>query len=138
MKSARCLLLITVLFALPSSAWAQGLDIKWGTSAAGSAGHRSMVNLASVLSRELPELRISMLPTPGAIVTVKGYATGQFDGYYGSDVAFYELANDTARFKGFKAQAKRTPVQSLWIYTTEVGAAVHARDRDRYRSWRDL
>ena len=139
MKSALRLSLIAVLLlALPAGGWAQTLDLKWGTSAAGSAGHRSMVNLASVLGRELPELRISMLPTPGAIVTVKGYATGQFDGYYGSDVAFYELANDTARFKGFKAQAKRMPVQSLWIYTTEVGAAVHARDRDKYKSWRDL
>jgi uncharacterized protein len=54
-----------------------------------------------MLGRELPELRISMLPTPGAIVSVKGYATGQFDGYCGSDVACYEMANDTARFKSF-------------------------------------
>jgi TRAP-type uncharacterized transport system substrate-binding protein len=89
-----------------------------------------------MLGRELPELRISMLPTPGAIVSVKGYATGQFDGYCGSDVAFYEMANDTARFKSFKAQAKRTPVQS--VYTTDVGVGIHARDRDRYRTWRDL
>jgi TRAP-type uncharacterized transport system substrate-binding protein len=134
----RLSLIAILLLAVPASGWAQSLDVKWGTSAAGSAGHRSMVNLASVLGRELPELRISVLPTPGAIVTVKGYATGQFDGYYGSDVAFYELANDISRFKGFKAQAKRMPVQSLWIFTTEVGAAIHARDRDRFKAWRDL
>ncbi|MGH7312809.1 MAG: TAXI family TRAP transporter solute-binding subunit, partial [Candidatus Rokuibacteriota bacterium] len=86
MKSVlRLSLIVVLLLALPAGGWAQTLDLKWGTSAAGSAGHRSMVNLASMLSRELPELRISMLPTPGAIVTVKGYATGQFDGYYGSD-----------------------------------------------------
>lgn len=77
-------------------------------------------------------------PTPGAIVSVKGFATGQFKGMYGSDVAFYELANDTARFKGFKDQVKNEPVQSMWIFTVEVGLGIHARDRDTIKSWSDL
>jgi TRAP-type uncharacterized transport system substrate-binding protein len=77
-------------------------------------------------------------PTPGAIVSVKGYATGQFEGYYGSDIAFYELANDIKRFKGFKSSKKRQPVQSFWVFTTDMGLAVHARDKDKYKSWKDV
>lgn len=113
-------------------------DISWGTSAVGSAGHRALVNLAAMLNREVPEYRIMVLPTPGAIVSVKGYATGEFDGYYGADIAFYELANDSHRFKGFKSQMKREPVQSFWAYTMEVGVGIHSKDADTFKKWGDL
>jgi hypothetical protein len=69
---------------------------------------------------------------------MKGYATGQFEGYYGADIGFYEYANDINRFKGFKASVKRPLVQSLWTYTIEVGTAVHSRDRAKFKGWSDL
>lgn len=116
----------------------QVTEIPWGTSAVGSAGHKALTNLATVLNREMKDYRVTVQPTPGAIATVKGYATGQFLGYYGADIAFYEYANDRDRFKGFKAQVKREPVQSFWLFTLEVGAAIHARDRDKIKQWRDL
>ena len=118
--------------------WAQVKEIPWGTSAVGSSGHRALVALADVLNREMPEYRITVQPTPGAIVSVKGYATGQFEGYYGADIAFYELANDIKRFKGFKQNIKRQPVQSFWTYTVEMGTAIHVRDRNKIKSWHDL
>src|SRR5690606_13491258 len=120
------------------AAAAQTKDLAWGASAVGSSGHRSLVTLAEFFSREIPDYRITVQPTPGAIISVKGYATGQFAGFYGSDVAFYELANDTNRFKGFKAHMKRQPMQSMWVFTTEVGVGIHARDRDKFKSWGDL
>jgi TRAP-type uncharacterized transport system substrate-binding protein len=119
------------------SAWSQK-DIRWATSAVGSAGHKSLVVLAELLNREMPKYRITVLPTPGAVVTVKGYATGQFDGYYGADIAFYELRNDARRFAGFKASMKRQPVQSFWTYTVEIGTAVHVRDKGKIKNWHDL
>jgi TRAP-type uncharacterized transport system substrate-binding protein len=122
----------------PAYAAAQGKEISWGTSAVGTSGHRALVSLAALLNRELKAYRINVLPTPGAIATVKGYATGQFDGYYGSDIAFHELARDTARFKGFRAQMKREPVQSFWSFTLEVGLGILARDRNKYKQWRDI
>jgi TRAP-type uncharacterized transport system substrate-binding protein len=118
-------------------AWSQK-EIRWGTSAVGSAGHKALVVLAELLNREMKDYRITVQPTPGAIVSVKGYATGQFDGFYGADIAFYELVNDINRFKGFKAQMKREPIQSMWTFTVEVGTAVHARDRAKFKSWADL
>ncbi|HEX6003531.1 MAG TPA: TAXI family TRAP transporter solute-binding subunit [Burkholderiales bacterium] len=113
-------------------------EIRWGTSAVGSAGHKALVVLADVLNREMPKYRITVQPTPGAIVSVKGYATGQFDGYYGADIAFYEMANDIKRFKGFKASMKRQPVQSFWTFTVEMGTAIHARNAGKIKSWHDL
>jgi hypothetical protein len=133
------LLLVAGLFAAwGAPAWSQVKEIPWGTSAVGSAGHKALVVLAEMLNREIPKYRVTVQPTPGAIVTVKGYATGQFEGYYGADIAFYELAHDTNRFRGFKANMKRQPVQSFWTYTVEVGTAVHSRDKGKFKGWSDL
>jgi uncharacterized protein len=124
--------------AVAAPAWSQVKEIPWGTSAVGSAGHKALVILADVLNREMPKYRVTVQPTPGAIVTVKGYATGQFEGYYGADIAFYEMANDIKRFKGFKSSIKRQPVQSFWSFTVDMGVAVHARDKGKYKGWKDL
>ena len=132
------LLFAVIATAWNAAAWSQVKEIPWGTSAVGSAGHKALVVLADVLNREMPKYRVTVQPTPGAIVSVKGYATGQFEGYYGSDIAFWEMANDTKRFKGFKASIKRQPLQSLWVFTTDMGMAVHARDKGKYKSWGDL
>ena len=120
-----------------SAAWSQQ-DIRWGTPPVGTSGHKAMVGLANVLNKEMPQYRISVLPTAGAITTVKGYATKELDGFYGSDVAFRELATDTSRFKGFKDKIQRQPMQSFWSNTIEVGLAVHARNKDKIKSWADL
>ncbi len=113
-------------------------DIRWGTGPQGSSGGRALVVLANVLNKYMPEYRISVLPTPGAVGTVKGFATGQFDGYYGSDVALREFKNNDQRFKGFRSHVKVMPVQSLWCYTLDVGLAIKASDMDKIKSWHDL
>jgi hypothetical protein len=120
-------------------AWSQTpKDIKWGTGPVGSSGHKALVVLADVLNKAMPEIRISVLPYPGAVGTVKGYATGDIDGYYGSDVALKELAGDEGRFKGFKSKIKVQPVQSFWCYTLDVGLAIKASDAGTIKSWDDL
>jgi TRAP-type uncharacterized transport system substrate-binding protein len=138
LKRTLTLLIAALMATLGASAWSQVKEIPWGTSAVGSSGHKALVALADVLNREMKNYRITVQPTPGAIVTVKGYATGQFEGYYGADIAFYELANDVNRFKGFKASMKRQPVQSFWAFTLEVGTAIHSRDRGKFKKWGDL
>jgi len=132
------LLVVATMGAWGAPAWSQVKEIPWGTSAVGSSGHKALVGLAEVLNREMKDYRITVQPTPGAIITVKGYATGQFEGYYGADIAFYELANDINRFKGFKASMKRQPLQSMWTFTIEVGTAVHSRDKGKFKGWGDL
>jgi uncharacterized protein len=122
-----------------SGAQAAPQDIKWGTGPVGSAGHKALVVLADLLNKEMKDdFRISVLPTPGAVTTVKGFATGEFNGYYGSDVALKELAADDGRFKGFKGNVKIQPIQSFWCYTLDVGLAINAKDRDTIKKWGDL
>ena len=132
------LVVASLIAAWAAPAWSQVKDIPWGTSAVGSSGHKALIVLAEMLNREMPNYRITVQPATGAIITMKGYATGQFEGYYGADIGFYEYANDINRFKGFKASMKRQPVQSFWVYTTDMGMAVHARDKGKYKSWQDL
>lgn len=126
---------LTVTLAAPLHAQTA---VPWGTSAVGSSGHKALVALEGLLNKEWTGYNVTAQPTPGAIVSVKGFTTGQFKGMYGSDVAFYELANDTARFKGFKGQIKNEPVQSMWTFTVEVGLGIHSRDRDSIKKWSDL
>ncbi len=137
-KKALASLIVAVLVTGATFASVQAKDIRWGTARVGSSGHRAITNLVEVLKDKVPGYRFTVQPTPGAIVTIKGYATGQFEGYYGSDVAFYELANNINRFKGFKEKMKRQPVQSFWAYTIEQGVAIHARDKGKIKQWRDL
>src|SRR6476646_6567290 len=129
---------VAALIATSASAASAQQDIRWGTPPVGTAGHKAGVALANLLNKEMPQYRISVLPTAGAIATVKGYATKELDGFYGSDVAFHELANDTARFKGFKARVQRMPVQSFWSNTIETGFAIHSRNKDKIKTWADL
>jgi len=120
-----------------SPAYAQK-DIRWGTPPVGTSGHKALVTLANLLNREMPQYRISVLPTAGAIATVKGFATGELDGFYGSDIAYHELATDSNRFKGFKEKVKRQPIQSFWSNTIEVSLAVNVRNKDKIKKWGDL
>jgi TRAP-type uncharacterized transport system substrate-binding protein len=89
-----------------------------------------------VLTRNA-ELQGAALPTPDDRLGER-LRHGPFDGYYGADIAFYELANDINRFKGFKASIKRYPVQSFWTYSTDVGIGILAKDKGKFKQWRDL
>ena len=137
-KRALVLLVAGLTAVLSTWAWSQVKDIPWGTAPVGSSGHKALIVLAELLNREMKDYRVTVQPTPGAILTMKGYATGQFEGYYGSDIGFYEYANDVNRFRGFKASVKRPLVQSFWSFTIEVGTAVHSRDKGKFKGWSDL
>src|SRR5437764_14288822 len=83
-------LLVLVSALSPISYASAQKDIRWGTPPVGTSGHKAMVALANLLNKDMPKYRISVLPTAGAIATVKGYAVGDLDGFYGSDIAFHE------------------------------------------------
>lgn len=132
------MLALLLVAGVAATAQAQSKTLRWGTSSVGSSGHRAITTLVEVLRKEMPDYEFAVQPTPGAILTVKGYATGQFEGYYGSDIAFYELANSTSRFEGFKEQAERMPVQSFWAFSVDMAVGIHASNADKYDEWRDL
>jgi TRAP transporter TAXI family solute receptor len=137
LKRVFSVIAVAGLVGMTTPAWSQQ-DIRWGSPPVGTAGHKALVSLANLLNKEMPKYRISVLPTAGAIATVKGYATKELDGFYGSDVAFHEMATDSGRFKGFKSRILRQPMQSFWSNTIEVGLAIHVRNKDKIKSWADL
>ena len=113
-------------------------SLAWATSDVGSAGHTALVNLANVLNENWDGYFVDVLPTAGAVQSVIGYATEEYDGNYGADIAFFEMASDSGRFEGFSDDAARTPVQSFWAYPMETGLAIHGDNADEYQSWGDL
>ncbi|MGM0818768.1 MAG: TAXI family TRAP transporter solute-binding subunit [Actinomycetota bacterium] len=113
-------------------------SIAWATSDVGSAGHAALVNLSALLNREWEGFQTDVLPTGGAVQSVVGYAEGDFDAYYGANVAFAEIAEDRDRYEGFADDADRMPVQSFWAYPMETGLAIHADNADEFTSWGDL
>jgi TRAP-type uncharacterized transport system substrate-binding protein len=132
------LLALTVLTIVSSSAHAAPKDLRWGTSQVGSAGHKALIELAALLNKAMPEYRIAVLPLPGAADSVKGYALGEYDAFYASQIAFHELATGTGRFKGFRPAMKREPLQAFWGFTLEAGIGIRARDAGKIRRWSDL
>ncbi|MCC5842535.1 MAG: hypothetical protein JJT96_20630 [Opitutales bacterium] len=113
-------------------------DIRWGTSAVGSSGHRALVQLAAALNREWEDTSITVLPMAGAIMTMRAYGAGNLDAFYGSDVAFHEWASNSGRFEGTRDSLRRPPVQSFWAFSMEMGLAIRAADAENLRQWSDL
>ena len=140
MKSVAWVLMAGLLYGVASGFTADAFakEIRWGTSRVDSIGHRAVTTLVRVVGKAVPDYNFSVQPTSGAILTVKGYAIGEFEGYYGSDVAFHELANDTGLFEGFRERMEREPVQSFWTFTIEMGIGIHTRDIGRITKWGDL
>ncbi len=130
-------MLVFSLLLIPASVQAI-TEVNWGTSSVGSSGHRALVALTTILNREMEDYTFNVLPTAGAVQTVKQYTMNQTDGMYGADVGFYEYANNIDRFEGFADYVEREPVQSFWGFTLEVGLAINANDIDNYTEWRDL
>lgn len=135
--SAGIALLATAPFAGSTDAQAQE-PIRWATSSVGSSGHRALVALATLLNREQDKYEITVLPTPGAAASVRGYSAGQFDGYYGADVAYHEIANKEGRYRDFDPEAGTQLVQSFWSFTLEIGLGISAEDDEQFNEWRDL
>jgi len=129
---------ILIFMACFLNGYAEVKEFRWGTSSTGSSGHRALVALTTLLNQEMENYNFTVLPTPGAVFTVKKYAMEEMDGLYGADVAFYELSGNVDRFEGFDSYIKRYPVQSFWAYTLEVGLAIHANNMEKFKGWRDL
>lgn len=114
------------------------ITIKWGTSRTGSSGYRALSTLASLLNREMPEIEIVVVPTAGAVASMKSFARGELDACYAADIGFREMYSFTGRFEGFESEAKRMPLQTLWVYTLDIGIAVPKEKANQFSCWSDF
>lgn len=114
------------------------ITLRWGTSRVGSSGHRALSFLAEIINRYMPDVEITVVPTAGAVVSVKSFAKGELDGCYGSDIALRELLAYTGRFEGFEPEVKRLPAHTFWAYSIAVTMAIHDENIGKITSWSDL
>lgn len=112
------------------------LTLRWGTSSTASTGYAALALIADVINKNMPELEIVVVPTAGAVASIKAYANGELDGAYVSNPSFKEVYTSSGRFEGFTP--KRLPVQTVWTYTTEITIAIHQKDLDKIKCWSDL
>jgi len=112
------------------------LQLRWGTASVGSAGYTALALIADVINKYMPEVEITVVPTAGAVASMKQYSTGDLEGCYVSDPSFKEFYTSSGRFAGFKPG--RYPVQTFWSYTLEIGIAISKKNVDKYKSWSDL
>ena len=94
--------IVSAISLASSAAWSEPKDIRWGTGPVGSVGHKVLVILADFLTKEMPDYRITVLPMPGAVMTVKGFATGELDAYYGSDDGASRIRSQQRALQGFQ------------------------------------
>lgn len=114
------------------------ITIQWGTSRTGSSGYRALSTLASLVSQELPGIEISVIPTAGAVASMKAFSRGELDACYAADIGFREMYSFTGRFEGFKSEAKRMPLQTLWVYSMDIGIAVPKDKANQFKCWSDF
>ncbi|MEM4488395.1 MAG: TAXI family TRAP transporter solute-binding subunit [Desulfurococcaceae archaeon] len=112
------------------------ITLQWGTASVGSAGYVTLSLIAEVVNRNMPDLEVVVVPTAGAVASIKSYTTYQLDGCYASTPSFTELYTLTGRFAGFQPQ--RYPLQTFWVFTNEVTIAIHQRNLGKYKCWADL
>src|SRR3546814_4231835 len=49
-----------------------------------------------------------------------------------------DWSSDVCSSDLFKENMKRQPVQSMWVFTVEVGTAIRSGDKDKMKGWGDL
>ena len=94
-----------------------------------SAGHRALVSLAQILNREMEEISITVMPTPGAAASVRGPSpAGSSTAIYGADVAFAKSPTTPGRYVGFE-QGEHELTQSFWGLYARDGTRCARRGR---------
>ena len=115
--------------------------IRIATSPIGTTGYVIAAYLADIWNREAG-LRSFVQPYASTEAGVKALVLGEAEVAYTADVHFMDLYTWGKEFGilgvGLEREAKKLPVQSVWLYTMETFLLVRAEDAGKYRCWKDL
>ena len=84
--------------------------LTWATASSGGAGYTYSAAIASIVGKYQPEIKISVLPTAGAVDATKLLREGKAQLALGTGPSDYDALNGTGSFK----DAKIANLQLLW------------------------
>jgi TRAP-type uncharacterized transport system substrate-binding protein len=111
------------------------------TSSVGTTGYMIAAYLSDIWNREAG-LRTFVQPYASTEAGIKALVLGEAEVAYTADVHFMDLYTWGKEFGilgvGLEREAKKLPVQSVWLYTMETFLLIRAEDAGKYRCWKDL
>ena len=115
--------------------------IRLTTPPIGSTSYKIAAYLADIWNREVG-LRVFVQPYPSTEVGVKALVLGEAEVSFMGDVHFMDLYTWGGEFGilgvGLEREAKKLPVQSIWVFVSDTFLLVKAEDADKYKCWKDL
>ena len=118
-----------------SSALAKKTHIRLGTSKEGSTGYSCGVGLSSAINKNLTDVSMEAVPTPGSTASVKIFSKKNLDMAYASTWTLRDAYNDTGPFA--KKPITRRPMQG-WYYLTADWILLIKADRSDINSFHDM
>jgi TRAP-type uncharacterized transport system substrate-binding protein len=112
--------------------------LKWGSSAAGSAGYTTLFGVAKVINDKNPGIYIEAIPTGGSTASQRLMAKGELDGAYSGAWSLMDIYFNRGPYakSPYPADAVK-PYQTWYCYLVREIIVTKA-DRTDIKSWRDL
>ena len=115
--------------------------IRITTSPLGTTGYVIGAYLADILNRELG-LRSFVQPYASTEAGVKALVLGDAEMSWAGDLHLLDLYTWGREFGilgvGLEREAKKLPVQTIWLHVSATFLLIRAEDVDKYKCWKDL
>jgi len=131
-------LVLLSVFASPGFAADDKKMWRWGTSNPGAYGYKVSAFLADFLRRGMPEWDVTVYPFSSTTANIKNFLVGDLESTYSAEPGLRKLYAFIKPFKGMESEVKQMPVQSFWAYTMETHILILPKNKDKFRTWKDL
>ena len=94
--------------------------------------------MSDFLRRGMPDYDVTVYPFANTTANIKSFLVGDLETCYAAEPGFRKLYAFIRPFKGFEPNVKQMPVQSFWAYTMETHILTLPKNKDKFKSWKDL
>jgi uncharacterized protein len=117
---------------------AQKTTIKWGTSAAGSAGYVTLFGVAKIINDNAPDIYVEVIPTGGSTASQRMMSRGELGGCYSGAWSLLDIYHNRGPFEKTPYPGTGVkPYQTFYTHLTS-GFLMAKANRTDIKSWRDL
>lgn len=114
------------------------ITLRWGTSAAGSAGYVTLFGVAKVVNDRARDIYIEVLPTGGSIASIRMMAKGELDGAYSGAWNLMDVYFDRGPFAKTPYPPGAVKPYQTWYSFLAKEFVITRADKTDIKSWRDL